>query len=532
MLKLAHGRKASTVARWVAIGGSIVTPLCLLPTRGLTQTPPSRVSPAALEERRTAPLAAPARVTTAPAAAVSPAPPETQASPSVFTAATMPNLVGRSIGEARKLIAPLYRLKMVRETFNPSDQPANTIVDQSPRAGSPVTRETTIVLAVSQAPAPPAAAVTRAPTGTRDGVSVPVGSQVEAPTMPYLVGRNIAEARRLLATPYRLNRVREVFHPSDRAADTIVDQSPSAGSPVTRETTISLSVSQGPPKLPADSSRGQQTIPGVVTGRVTGPPGDSGPPHAGHSSGSMPKLIGESLEVARQDLAGVDLAAPNPLHVPSGRPLDEVVEQSPAPGAPLEGHPQVRIWVSDGSYARPAEPAPVATLAEPHVAAPPPPPPRGVEPPPAAPSPRAAPNPAKPALPAAQAVPPAETPGAPPTGDSTRLTAPPPAALLPPAPAAKVQPPQPPPRQIDVARTAALGALLLALAGGVVILALRRLLGIKALLGPIEYAGQSDAAALAGPDVRLNWTVQLEPPASGDGLRDPGPGRIEEASPL
>jgi beta-lactam-binding protein with PASTA domain len=445
----------------------------------------------------------------------------------------MPNLVGRNIVEAHRLLATFYRLKMVRETFNPSDQPANTIVDQSPSAGSPVTRETTMVLSVSQGPKPPAGAVTRAPPGTRDGPAVPTGSQVATATMPNLIGHNIAEARKLLATPYRLNRVREAFQPSDRAADTIVDQSPSAGSPVTRETTFSLLVSRGPPKLPADPNRGQQTIPGVVTGRVSSPPRDQGPPPSRRSSGSMPNLIGESLASARHDLAVVNLAAPNPLHVPSARPLDEVVEQSPAAGTPLEGHPQVKIWVSDGSYARPADPAPVATPPEPPVAAPPPaPPPHKVEPPVAAPPTRPPPKVGPPPA----AAPPTPT-AAPATSAVPALPAVPPAETTP-APAAKVQPPeppqppQPPPQQIDVPRTAALGALLLALAGGGVILALRRLLGIKALLGPIEYAGQSDAAALAGPDVRLNWTVQLEPPASNDSLRDPGPGRIEEASPL
>jgi beta-lactam-binding protein with PASTA domain len=143
----------------------------------------------------------------------------------------VPDVVGRSVDDATAALRDAglrFRTRLVR-----SNEPAETVVEQSPTAGEVVETDAVVVLEIARAPAPP-----------------PEPATIE---VPNLVGRTSSEARIRL----RSLGLRSTQHPvvSEQPKGTIVGQSPGAGAELREGGTVTLRVSTGP---------GQVQVPDVI----------------------------------------------------------------------------------------------------------------------------------------------------------------------------------------------------------------------------------------------------------------------------
>ncbi len=130
--------------------------------------------------------------------------------------------------------------------------------------------------------------------------------------VPDLAGLDRQAARQALeAASLQLGRV-EGEHDPDRAEGAVLRHLPPRGAQVERGAAVDLVVSLGAPPVP------------------------------------VPGLTGLTLDSARARLAGLDVTLGEIRRQPSARPAGEVLEQSPAPGAPVAPGSPVALTVSDG----------------------------------------------------------------------------------------------------------------------------------------------------------------------------------------
>ena len=131
----------------------------------------------------------------------------------------MPNLIGMKLNDAERTIGSLdLKLSKVNELFSDQYSPG-TVINQSPRAGQLVKKGRDVYLTVSQG---------------REEVEV-----------PNLIGQNIRNSRILLKN-YGLD-IGNITYVNDEnyGVDTVVAQSPVAGSRVVYGKTVDLVVSRG-----------------------------------------------------------------------------------------------------------------------------------------------------------------------------------------------------------------------------------------------------------------------------------------------
>ena len=137
----------------------------------------------------------------------------------------MPALVGRTLDEARQVLAgqAIRNNQEIRSAEH--SEPQGVIYGQSPRAGTPLGAATPIVLEVSSGPRPI--------------------------LMPALIGRTVDEARRALEERRIANTpvIRRAEHAEPRGE--IYGQSPEAGASLGAGDSIVLDVSDGPPSGPS-----------------------------------------------------------------------------------------------------------------------------------------------------------------------------------------------------------------------------------------------------------------------------------------
>ena len=156
----------------------------------------------------------------------------------------------------------------------------------------------------------------------------------------------------------------------------VFKQDPDAGSRVAKGGTVTIWVSNGPPKVPVPDVKGQQwaqaqqaltnakltpvehIVPGNTKGQVTAtdPPAGTAVPQgsnvrvnvmSGPQTANVPSVVGESLDQASNTLhaAGFNV---NPTYVDSSAAQNQVIHQNPAPGSSVPKGSTVDVQVSNG----------------------------------------------------------------------------------------------------------------------------------------------------------------------------------------
>lgn len=149
----------------------------------------------------------------------------------------MPSVVGRPLSQAAGMLSQ-YGLQMAPTGTEPSDQPAGTVLRQSPAPRTPVRRGSVASLVVSSGP--------RQQGGTQDagttgGTTRPPATGERMATVPNLTGMSATAARGvLLVSGLRAGRVEQVA--SSARPGTVVEQSPAAGARVPRGTAVSIAL--------------------------------------------------------------------------------------------------------------------------------------------------------------------------------------------------------------------------------------------------------------------------------------------------
>ncbi|HST59428.1 MAG TPA: PASTA domain-containing protein [Longimicrobium sp.] len=257
---------------------------------------------------------------------------------------TVPNLDGRTVDEARRLLAGAGLVMGSVSEGSGSGTPG-TVMQQQPRAGSAVAPKSDVRVWV----VPAAVAATRPPLNRPPATRPPVTEPAETPqpalvTVPRLAGRTVDDARALLLRQgLEAGAVAEIA--GSGAPGTIVRQSPQAGARVERKSVVGLWVvaPRVAQETPADTP--------ASVARVT-----------------VPSVAGQTVDNARKTLAAAGLAL-GPLAEAAGTGTPgTVARQLPAAGSSVAPSARVRLWLVP---ARAAVPGPVATRPDPPVVAPP-----------------------------------------------------------------------------------------------------------------------------------------------------------------
>lgn len=296
---------------------------------------------------------------------------------------TVPDLSGRTVDEARRLLAGAG-LVMGSVTEASGSGTPGRIVQQQPRAGSAVAPKSDVRLWV----VPAAVATTRPPLNRPPVTRPPVTEPAETPqpalvTVPRLAGRTVEDARALLLRQgLEAGAVAEIAGSGEPG--TILRQSPQAGARVERKSVVGLWIvaPRVAQETPAD--------PPAPVARVT-----------------VPSVAGKTVDDARKTLAAAGLAlGPLAEAAETGTP-GTVARQLPAAGASVAPNARVRLWLVP---ARAAVPGPVATRPDPPaVAQPRPAQPEPTEPQPTVPEPAVPGTPPVTIPPATQPVVPADS---------------------------------------------------------------------------------------------------------------------------
>jgi beta-lactam-binding protein with PASTA domain len=266
---------------------------------------------------------------------------------------TVPDLEGRTVAEARRLLAGAG-LVMGSVTDGSGSGTPGTVMQQQPRAGSAVAPKSDVRVWV----VPAAVATTRPPLNRPPVTRPPVTEPAETPqpalvTVPRLAGRTVEDARALLLrSGLEAGAVAEVAGSGEPG--TILRQSPQAGARVERKSVVGL---------------------WVVAPRVAQePPADTPAPVA---RVTVPSVAGQSVDDARKTLAAAGLAL-GPLAEAAGTGTPgTVARQLPAAGSSVAPNARVRLWLVPP---RAAVPGPVATRPDPPATQPRPTQPQPTEP--------------------------------------------------------------------------------------------------------------------------------------------------------
>jgi beta-lactam-binding protein with PASTA domain len=182
----------------------------------------------------------------------------------------------------------------VRVTRSPSERPRGEILNQEPPPGSKIAKGTVVALVASQG---------------SDG-----STRSESVTVPAVIGLSASDAVTVLRNAGLEARVRSVVSRERRG--TVVDQVPTEGAEVARDSTVQIEVAKPPP------------APAVQ--RV-----------------EVPDVVGAEASAARGELRAAGLRVTT-VEVASQQPAGTVVSQSPRAGAEVREGARVRLTVSSG----------------------------------------------------------------------------------------------------------------------------------------------------------------------------------------
>lgn len=226
---------------------------------------------------------------------------------------TVPNLSGRTVDEARRLLAAAG-LELGRVAEGQGTGTAGTIMQQQPRAGSgvPPKSDVRVWLVPGQQVAVQPPVLNRPPPVTRP----PATQEPRRVTVPRLVGRTAQDARVALAAAGLQPGAVQALNVSGTPG-TVVRQSPQAGTAVEPGSPVGL---------------------WVVAPRQATAPRDS--------LVRVPDLAGATVEDARERLAAAGLAVGGLADAPgtAGTP-GTVARQQPAAGSGVAPATGVRLWL-------------------------------------------------------------------------------------------------------------------------------------------------------------------------------------------
>jgi hypothetical protein len=172
-------------------------------------------APTVEQEPRPRPSEAPAAPSSeAPRSAALPTAPSLRAAPAPVERLRLPNVTGVSIKDAQARLGP-FKVER-REQHDPS--PAGRVIEQVPKASTPVARGSAVVLTVSAGPVP-----------------------AETFELPNVVDRPESAARNSLAE----FKIQRVVVASATPVGTVLAQSPDPGSPVSPGAIVVLQISDG-----------------------------------------------------------------------------------------------------------------------------------------------------------------------------------------------------------------------------------------------------------------------------------------------
>ena len=219
----------------------------------------------------------------------------------------VPNIVGLSVAEAyTRLEAVGLKGKAAQVA---STEPKGRIVKQAPGGGSEVTKKSTILLSVSNGPAPV--------------------------IVPSVTGKSETDAKAALAKRGLLSGSSRVA--SSKPVGTVITQQPAPGSKVQKGSVVALSVSGG--STPTTTGPSLTPPKGVVV---------------------VPRVVGKGQSAAAINLENKGLKVDS-YPVASSRPRGTVVSQRPAGGTKVPSGSRVRINVSLGAGPRPTRAVPDVT---------------------------------------------------------------------------------------------------------------------------------------------------------------------------
>lgn len=254
--------------------------------------------------------------------------------------ATVPDLSGRTVDEARRVLAGAG-LVMGSVAEGQGSGTPGTIIQQQPQAGSVVVPKSAVRVWVAPravAPPPPVTEppAQQPPTTQQPPATRPPPQPLPVVTVPRLAGRTVDDARAVLArVSLQVGTVAEAAGPG--APGTIVRQSPRPGIPVVRGSAVQVwivpaRVAQQPPAAPA--------TPLLVR---------------------VPNVVGQTAEDARETLAAAGLA-PGAVAEGAGTGAPgTVARQQPAAGSAMLPNSRVGLWLVPAR--RPLPPAPVGQVA-------------------------------------------------------------------------------------------------------------------------------------------------------------------------
>lgn len=193
----------------------------------------------------------------------------------------MPDLVGKSINDARATLDALGTFRITEDRHRDDDADKDSVTAQTPAPGQPLQDGALILLAVS------------------DGAE-------EGQQMPDLIGAKEAEALKVLSDlTYRTVRLTQVRDPE--RAGTVVEQSPEPGADLTARTDVTLCL--------------------AVRALL------------------MPRVTGLSRKEALEILVPAYVEAPKIDEEPDDRPPDRVLAQSPKTGEAIEDGVQLTVSI-------------------------------------------------------------------------------------------------------------------------------------------------------------------------------------------
>ena len=212
---------------------------------------------------------------------------DTTTSTTPAISASVPNLTGVTLEEAREVLAEAGLRVRVRRTA--SDKPPGEVLSQLPAAGSEIAENGIVTLTVARGP--------------------------ERITVPGVVGEEASTARRELEDAGLRVQIERIA--SSKPNGTVIRQSPEAGAEVEDGRLVSLQVAK---------------------------------PRPAPKTVDVPRLTGLNVSDARSRLRALGLRS-SVTRVESERPEGVVIDQQPSPGSALERGGSVSLTVSSGPAA-------------------------------------------------------------------------------------------------------------------------------------------------------------------------------------
>ena len=202
---------------------------------------------------------------------------------------TVPNFVGLSGSDASRRVSSAGLVAQTESAYS-NAVPRDTVISQSPAAGTQVASGTTVTLTLS------------------------LGPQSTYATLPNLIGMSQADAVDKVASLGMTSHITNVFS-STTSFGRVDDQVPAAGQSVIVGNTVGLAISQGP---------------------------------APSNAVTIPDLHGQSTSSASAAIAALNLNSTVIQWDGTGQPANTVVSQSPSAGEQVAANGSVAVFVSSG----------------------------------------------------------------------------------------------------------------------------------------------------------------------------------------